>query len=47
MVLRWNLDHDVAVIPKSATPARQRENLELGGFVLTDDDVAAIDALAG
>ena len=33
-------------IPKSATPARQRENLDLDGFELTDDEVAAISALA-
>ena len=29
-----------------ATPSRQRENLDLDGFELTDDEVAAITALA-
>ncbi|HET8958229.1 MAG TPA: aldo/keto reductase, partial [Microcella sp.] len=29
----------------SATPARQRENFELGGFTLSEAEVAAITAL--
>jgi 2,5-diketo-D-gluconate reductase A len=32
-------------LPKSAHPERQRENLDLDGFELTDDEVAAITAL--
>ena len=32
-------------IPKSGNPARQRENFELGGSSLSDDQVAAITAL--
>ena len=32
-------------IPKSATPERQRQNLDLDGFELSDDEVAAITAL--
>ena len=46
VVLRWQLQLGNVPIPKSATPSRQRENLELDGFELTDDEVAAITALA-
>ena len=46
VVLRWHLQLGNVPIPKSATPARQRENLDLDGFELTDDEVAAITALA-
>ena len=33
-------------IPKSATPSRQSRNLDIFGFELTDDEVAAISGLA-
>ena len=46
MVLRWQLQLGTLPIPKSATPSRQRENLDLDGFELTDDEVAAISGLA-
>ena len=32
-------------IPKSATPSRQAENLDVFGFELSGDEVAAITAL--
>jgi diketogulonate reductase-like aldo/keto reductase len=47
VVLAWNLAHGIVVIPKSATPARQAENLDAVGVTLSAEDVAAIDALAG
>ena len=47
VVLRWHVEHGVVVIPKSATPARIRVNLELGGFALSPDEVARVDGLAG
>jgi 2,5-diketo-D-gluconate reductase A len=47
VVLRWHLEHDVTVIPKSARPDRIAANLDLLGFRLTPDQVASIDALAG
>ena len=45
VVLRWLLQRDVVVIPKSARPERMRENLDVFGFTLTDDQNAAIAAL--
>ena len=46
VVLRWQLQLGCLPIPKSATPERQRQNLELEGFELTDQQVAAISGLA-
>lgn len=46
VVLRWHLQHDIVVIPKSATPERIDENLNVYGFTLTDDEMSAIDALS-
>ena len=47
VVLRWHLEHNVTVIPKSASPDRMAANIRLSGFRLTGEDVAAIDSLAG
>jgi 2,5-diketo-D-gluconate reductase A len=46
VVLRWHLEHDVTVIPKSAQPDRIAANFDLLGFSLTPDEIATIDALA-
>jgi diketogulonate reductase-like aldo/keto reductase len=46
VVLRWHIEHGIVVIPKSATPARIDENLDLFGFALTREEVARIDALS-
>ncbi|KOG56101.1 oxidoreductase [Streptomyces virginiae] len=45
VVLRWHLQHGNIVIPKSVTPARIRENLDVFGFELDAADIAALDAL--
>mgnify|MGYP001791892195 CR=1 FL=1 len=45
VVLLWHLAHGISVIPKSANHARITANLDVLGFALTADDVAAIDAL--
>jgi 2,5-diketo-D-gluconate reductase A len=47
IVLRWHLQHDVTVIPKSARPDRIAANFDLFGFSLTADEMAGIDDLAG
>ncbi|MGC1851555.1 MAG: aldo/keto reductase [Solirubrobacterales bacterium] len=44
-ILRWHLQLGNVVIPKSATPARIRENFELFDFELSDDDMTEIAAL--
>jgi len=45
VVLRWHLQSGNVVIPKSVTPARIAANLDLLGFTLTGDELAAVDAL--
>jgi diketogulonate reductase-like aldo/keto reductase len=47
VVLRWHVEHEIVVIPKSATPERISSNFEISGFSLDADEVARIDALAG
>jgi 2,5-diketo-D-gluconate reductase A len=46
VVLRWHLEHQIVVIPKSADPARMAANLDLFGFSLDPAEVARIDGLA-
>jgi 2,5-diketo-D-gluconate reductase A len=45
VVLRWHIQHGSIVFPKSTTPARIQENLELFDFELESQDIARIDAL--
>ncbi len=45
VVLRWLIQRDVVVIPKSVRPDRMAQNLDVFDFDLTDDQLAAIDAL--
>ncbi|MBM7784611.1 aldo/keto reductase [Tenggerimyces flavus] len=45
VVLRWLIQRDVAVIPKSVRPDRMAENLDVFDFDLTADELARIAAL--
>ncbi|WP_327592840.1 aldo/keto reductase [Streptomyces chartreusis] len=45
VVLRWHLQIGNVVIPKSVTPSRIKENIEVFDFSLDDEDLAAISAL--
>jgi 2,5-diketo-D-gluconate reductase A len=45
VMLRWHLQQGRQVIPKSVTPSRIAENLDVFGFELTSDQLAVIDAL--
>jgi 2,5-diketo-D-gluconate reductase A len=46
VVLRWHLEHGIAVIVKSVNPKRIATNLDLFQFSLDSDEVARIDGLA-
>jgi diketogulonate reductase-like aldo/keto reductase len=46
VILRWHLQRNSLPLPKSATPQRQLQNLDLFGFELTQAEVDAITALA-
>ena len=45
VILRWNLQKGVVVIPGSSNPDHIKENTELYGFELTDAEMAQINAL--
>ena len=45
VVLRWHLDLGNVVIPKSVTPSRIKENIDVFDFELDSDDLSAIGAL--
>lgn len=45
VILRWNLQKGVVVIPGSSNPDHIRENLDLFGFELTDNEMERINAL--
>jgi diketogulonate reductase-like aldo/keto reductase len=45
VILRWHVELGSVPIPKSATPSRQAENLDVFGFSLTAEEVEAISAL--
>jgi diketogulonate reductase-like aldo/keto reductase len=45
IVLRWHLQLGLIVIPKSVTPSRIRENIQVFDFTLDDADLAALSGL--
>ncbi|WP_369242463.1 aldo/keto reductase [Streptomyces sp. R21] len=45
IVLRWHLQLGNVVIPKSVTPSRIKENIDVFDFSLDAEDIAAISAL--
>ncbi|MDW4181719.1 aldo/keto reductase [Staphylococcus saprophyticus] len=45
VVIRWNIEHGVVTIPKSVTPHRIEENINIFDFSLTQAQIAHIDAL--
>lgn len=45
VALRWEVQHGIVTIPKSATSARIASNFDVFDFELSDDDMAMIDAL--
>ncbi|MEU2831158.1 aldo/keto reductase [Streptomyces lavendulae] len=45
VVLRWLVQRQVVVIPKSVRPERMAQNLDVFGFALTDEEMAAVAAL--
>jgi diketogulonate reductase-like aldo/keto reductase len=45
VILRWHVQLGSMPLPKSATPQRQRENLDVHGFELSEEQMDAITAL--
>ena len=45
IIIRWHVQNSRVVIPKSVTSSRIRSNIDVFGFELDQDDLAAIKAL--
>ncbi|WP_199245910.1 aldo/keto reductase [Leifsonia sp. AG29] len=45
IVLRWHVQNGLVAIPKTSNPGRMAENLDVFGFELDADDLAALDTL--
>ena len=45
VILRWDLQRGIVVIPGSSNPEHIRENLDLFGFALTDEEMEEIRSL--
>ncbi len=45
VVLRWHMQHGIVAIPKSVTPSRIRENLEVFDFELSGEEMSILSGL--
>jgi len=45
VILRWNIDIGVAAIPKTITPSRMQENIDIFNFELDAEDISVINGL--
>jgi len=46
VVVRWHVQHEIVVIPKSASPDRIAENFDVFGFELSKAEMQLLDAFA-
>lgn len=45
VILRWNIEQGIVVIPKTVHPSRMAENMNIWDFSLDADDIAVIETL--
>jgi diketogulonate reductase-like aldo/keto reductase len=45
IMLRWELQHNAIVIPKSANPERIKENTDIFDFNISDEDMEVLNSL--
>jgi diketogulonate reductase-like aldo/keto reductase len=46
VIIRWHLQHEIVVIPKSKDPGRIAANADVDDFTLSPDDMATLDRLS-
>jgi methylglyoxal/glyoxal reductase len=44
-MLRWGLQHNAIVIPKSSNPGRIKENADIFDFSISDKDMKVLNSL--
>ncbi|HEY1480471.1 MAG TPA: aldo/keto reductase [Gaiellales bacterium] len=44
IVIRWHLEHETVVIPKSSEPRRIAQNFDVFGFTLSAEEITELDA---
>jgi 2,5-diketo-D-gluconate reductase A len=47
VIIRWHLEHEIVVIPRSKDPGRIAANADVDDFTLSPEDMAVLDNLAG
>jgi 2,5-diketo-D-gluconate reductase A len=45
LLLRWGIQNGYAVLPKSLNPERMRQNIDLGGFTIGEEDMALMKTM--
>lgn len=45
VLIRWGIQHGFVVLPKSVTPSRVKENIDVFDFELSEDDMERLDGL--
>jgi diketogulonate reductase-like aldo/keto reductase len=45
LLIRWVLEHDVIVIPKSTNERRIKENADVFDFSINDEDMKVLDKM--